>query len=117
VLPGYLSLTVGAAALVGFYMLSIEVYLAAYALGEFHMSFGGFGPTEMRLLIVIGNLWLFFHAGMPAAGMLGKEHSLFDIGGVIATGGMVLMMLAAAARHTRMLYALEPLPPADSRAK
>jgi archaetidylinositol phosphate synthase len=106
-LSGYISLPVGAAALIAFYMVSIEVYLATYALGAFHMSFAGFGPTEMRILIAVGNLWLYFHAGVPMAHVFGRQYLLFDVGGAIASAGMVLMAALSAIRHTRQLYQME----------
>jgi archaetidylinositol phosphate synthase len=107
VASGYISLPIGAAALIGFYMISIEVYLATYVLGAFHMSFAGFGPSELRILIAIGNLWLYFRSGVPMAYVLGRQYLLFDVGGAIAAAGMLLMMLTAAARHSRQLYRME----------
>src|SRR3984957_1805878 len=44
------------AMLVAFLLLSSESYLATYSLGCFEMSQGIFGPTEIRILLVIGNL-------------------------------------------------------------
>lgn len=107
VASGYISLPIGAAALIGFYLISIEVYLATYVLGAFHMSFAGFGPSELRILIAIGNVWLYFHSGVPMAHLLGRQYRLFDVGGAISATGMLLMMLAAAGRHTRQLYQME----------
>jgi len=109
-LSNYMSLPVAAGLLISFYMISIEVYLAAYTIGTFHLSFGGFGPTELRILLAIGNLWLYFHPGIPRVHVLGGEYRLFDVGGTIGMLGMVLMMTTAAARHTRQLYRAEPLP-------
>ncbi len=43
---GYLHWQVAAGMLVCFYTLSIESYLATYAIGCFHLSHGIFGPTE-----------------------------------------------------------------------
>jgi archaetidylinositol phosphate synthase len=108
-LSGYISVPIGAAALLAFYMISIEVYLATYALGEFHMTFAGFGTTELRILIAIGNLWLYFRAGVPMAHVFGRQYKLFDVGGAIASAGMVLMMVTAALRHTYQLYQMERL--------
>lgn len=107
-LSSYMSLPAAAGLLIAFYMLSIEVYLATYTIGTFHMSFGGFGPTELRILLSLGNLWLYFHPGVPTVRVLGGEYRFFDVGGVIAALGMVLMTIAAAARHTRALYRAEP---------
>lgn len=44
--------------LVAYFLVSIEVYLATYAVGRFHLSFAAFGPTELRLLLIAGNLAL-----------------------------------------------------------
>lgn len=108
-LSGYMSDLVAAGLLLAYYMLSIEVFLATYTVGTFHMSFGGFGPTELRILLAIGNLALYFRPGVPMVHVFGGEYRLFDVGGVIAMAGMLLMMIAATAKHTRILYRAEPL--------
>ena len=108
-LSGYMSLLVAAGLLLAYYMLSIEVFLATYTVGTFHMSFGGFGPTELRILLAIGNVALYLHPGVPMVHVLGEQYLLFDVGGTIAMIGMVLMMTAAAIKHTVMLYRAEPL--------
>jgi archaetidylinositol phosphate synthase len=108
-LSGYMSLLVAAGLLIAYYILSIEVYLATYTIGTFHMSFGGIGPTELRILLSIGNLALYFHPGVPQVRILDGVYRLFDVGGAIGMAGMVLMALAATARHTVQLYRAEPL--------
>ena len=108
-LSGYMSLLAAAGLLLAYYLLSIEVFLATYTVGTFHMSFGGFGPTELRILLAIGNVALYLHPGVPMVHVLGKPYLLFDVGGTIAMIGMVLMMIAAAIKHTVMLYRAEPL--------
>jgi len=40
--------------LVAYFLLSIEVYLATYTVGKFHLSFAMFSPTELRLLLIAG---------------------------------------------------------------
>ena len=109
-LSGYISPPVAVGMLIAFYMLSIEVYLAAYTMGRFHLSFGGFGPTELRVLLAVGNAWLYTHPGVPRVHAFGGEYRLFDVGGTIAMAGMLVIMIAASARHTRELYRAEPLP-------
>src|ERR1700686_3186714 len=47
--------------LIAFLLLSIQSYLTTYTLGEFQLSFWSFGPTELRILLSIGNLALLFH--------------------------------------------------------
>jgi len=109
-LSGFMSASVAAPLLIAYYILSIEVYLAAYTLGTFHMSFGGFGPTELRILLSAGNLALFFHPGVPRVHVLGGDYRLFDVGGAIGAAGMLLMAAAAAIRNAARLYRAEPLP-------
>src|SRR5512140_2583627 len=55
-ISGYLHWQVALAMLVGFLVLSIETYLATYTLGTFRMSHGLFGPTEIRILLIAGNI-------------------------------------------------------------
>ena len=70
------------------------------------MSYFKIGPTELRILLAIGNLVLLVH---PMAELFGREYRLFDVGGVIATGGMAATLMFAAVTNTRALYAAEPL--------
>lgn len=108
-LSGYMSPMVAAGLLIAYYILSIEVYLAAYTVGTFHMSFGGVGPTELRILLSVGNLALYFHPGVPLVHVTVVVFNLFDVGGLIGMIGMLLMAVAATAKHTLMLYRAEPL--------
>src|SRR5216684_7036699 len=55
---GYMSERVAAAVLIVFFMLAINSYLAAYSLRLFKISHWKMGPTEIRLLLCIGNLYL-----------------------------------------------------------
>ena len=87
-------------------MLSIELYLAAHTVGVFRLSFGYWGPTELRVLLIIGNLVLFVR---PAVTVAGRPFLLFDVGGVVAMIGMVGMMITSVIRNTRQLYVEERL--------
>ncbi len=105
-LSGHMTPLVAAVVLAAYYMLSIEIYLAASVLRTFRMGFFGFGPTELRILLGIGTLALFNHAKVSIAG---RAFLLFDVGGVIAAAGMVLFFVVSAAGNTRALYEEEPL--------
>ncbi|HEX4312236.1 MAG TPA: CDP-alcohol phosphatidyltransferase family protein [Acidobacteriaceae bacterium] len=95
------------AILVGFLLLSGESYLATYALGRFEMSQGLFGPTELRILLIAGNLEVL---RSPYATVLDHRFLLFDLGGAIAAAGMLVVAVIVALRHTAQLYRQEPLP-------
>jgi len=93
--------------LIAYFLLSIEVYLTTYTIGAFHLSFWSFGPTELRLLLCIGNLALFYR---PSVGLFGGHYRLFDVGGAIGIAGMSAMLIWSAVRHTSQLYNAERLP-------
>ncbi len=95
------------AMLVAFLILSGESYLATYTLGRFELSQGIFGPTEIRILLVMGNLAALRN---PYSTVFGQRLLLFDLGGAIATAAMCAMALIVTVRHTAQLYRQEPLP-------
>lgn len=43
-------------ALVAYFMLSVYVYIDCHLKGEMQLSYGGLGPTEFRLMLVIVNI-------------------------------------------------------------
>jgi archaetidylinositol phosphate synthase len=90
--------------LITFLMLSIQSYLATHSLGEFRLSFWHFGPTELRILLVVGNLALFWK---PRVHFAGGEYRLFDVGGAIGLSGMVLMLFSFTVQSTVRLYRRE----------
>ncbi len=100
-LSGFLHWQVAVGMLVAFLVLSTESYLATYTLGKFRMSYARFGPTEIRILLMIGNLALL---RWPRGRLFGYTFPLFDIGGVIAIAGMVIMAVITTAVHTTQLY-------------
>ena len=103
-LSGYIAPIIAAGLLILFLLLSIQSYLATYTLNEFRMSFWSFGPTELRLLLVMGNLALLrqplvFHGHVR----------LFQLGGAIAIVGMAAMLLFFTTGNTIRLYNEERL--------
>lgn len=94
------------AMLVTFLLLSGESYLATYALGRFELSQGLFGPTEIRLLLCIGNLALL---RSPYSTVFGHRMLLFDLGGTIAAVCMFATTIYLGVRHAAQLYREEPL--------
>src|SRR5271166_5889891 len=106
-LSGYMHPWIAAGLLVGFLMLSIQSYLATHTLGEFRLSFWRFGPTELRLLLAVGNLALLWK---PQVHFLSGVYRLFDVGGAIGLAGMTLMVICFTAENTLRLYREERVP-------
>jgi archaetidylinositol phosphate synthase len=95
------------ALLIAFLLLSSESYLATYTLSRFQLSHGIFGPTEIRILLILGNLALL---RSPYSTIFGHTLLLFDLGGTIAAVCMFATAIVLTARHTAQLYRDEPLP-------
>ena len=106
-LSGYMTPAVAYAFLIAYLLLSIEVYLATYAIGTFHLSYWRVGPTELRILLTIGNL---FALRRPTALIAGREFLLFDVGFAIGTVALAMILVQAAFLHTRRLYLEETKP-------
>ena len=105
---GYVHWQIAAGMLAGFYVLAIESFLTTYTMGHFHLSHGFFGPTEIRILLIAGNLALMLH---PYADLAGHRFLLFDIGGALAIAGMAYMAVSTTCRHIAVLYREEKLEP------
>ena len=105
--PAHMTPIVAAAFLIAYYILSIEIYLATYCVGRFQMSFWGWGPTELRILLAIGALMLLVK---PIVTIVGVQMRLFDVGGIVGAVGLIFTAIISAIGNTRRLYAAEPLP-------
>jgi phosphatidylglycerophosphate synthase len=105
-LSGYVHWQIAVGLLVGFYVLSIESFLATYTMGHFHLSHGIFGPTEIRILLFVGNLALMVN---PSTRIGGRTFLLYDLGGVIAIVVMLGMAISTACHHIAVLYREEKL--------
>jgi phosphatidylglycerophosphate synthase len=110
-LSGLAEVWVAAGLLVAYLLLCAESFLATHTLGVFKISFAGFGPTELRIVLSIGALVAMQRPTVHPFG-LGEFH-LFDVGGVIAIAGMLMVFLVSAVRNTRALYRAEPLQGGD----
>ncbi|HEV2577271.1 MAG TPA: CDP-alcohol phosphatidyltransferase family protein [Acidobacteriaceae bacterium] len=106
---------VAAAMLVGFLLLSAESFLATHTLARFELSQFLFGPTELRLLLIIGNLFLLRspYAHIPFTHSPAHSILLFDLGGIIGSVCMIALAITLTLRHTAQLFHAEPLPRAE----
>lgn len=105
-LSGFIDWRIALAMFIAFLMLSVQVYLATYTVGTFQMSFAKFGPTEIRILLSVGNVALWFY---PDAHVFGSPFRIFDVGGMIATAGMFGMLVISTVCNTAKLYRAETL--------
>jgi archaetidylinositol phosphate synthase len=96
------------AMLIAFLILSSESYLATYTLSCFQLSQGIFGPTEIRILLIAGNLAAL---RSPYATLFGHRMLLFDLGGIIAAVCMSAMAPCKTACSKKQRWqGLKPVP-------
>jgi phosphatidylglycerophosphate synthase len=100
------------ALLSAYFIVAAESYLATHAVGVFRISFAGFGPTELRILLAIGGAALADHQWIE---FLGSRVLLFDVGAVFAIAGLIVAFVASAVRNAGELYRVEPLPSRSAR--
>ena len=104
---GLMTPWVAAAFLIAYLLLSIEIYLATYSMGTFHLSYWSFGPTELRVLLIAGNLAAL---RTPLVEIAGHAWLLFDIGFGIGAVALAIILIQVTVRHTITLYKEETKP-------
>ncbi len=105
---GYMSPMVALGLLSAFMMLEAEVFLATHVQGVFRLSFMKLSPTELRIILAVGILFLFYKPWVRVFGA--GPFRLFDIGGIVAIAGMGCVLMVSAVRNTCALYKAERLP-------
>jgi len=106
-LSPYMLLAVGLAIVVGYLILSINVYLESQVLGDFRFGYGVVGPTETRLILIGLNTVAVLVGPIPYT-VFGVQATVYDLFGLVAVGGMSLMLARRVVRNLRHLGRLEP---------
>jgi phosphatidylglycerophosphate synthase len=106
-LSGSMTPTIGFALLAVYFMVAAESFLATHSTGIFRMSFAGFGPTELRIVLAAGAIKV---AASPTVELIGRPFQLLDVGGIVAIFGLGVAFVVSAIRSGLALYRAEPLP-------
>lgn len=77
-LSPYVRFEIAAMALIGYLLMSVYVYVDTYVSGVFKISYGKLGPTEVRAIIVLVNVLVYFF-GNPSVTFSFGEFSAFDL--------------------------------------
>ncbi|MBS1828314.1 MAG: CDP-alcohol phosphatidyltransferase family protein [Acidobacteria bacterium] len=100
-LSGFMSERVAIGMLLCYLLLAIQSYLATHSLGVFSISWWKFSPTEMRILLALGNTVAFF---TPYTKIFGPRMLFFDVAGAIAIACMAIVLIVTVLRNTATLY-------------
>lgn len=106
---GFMAPAIAFALLIAYLLVSGEVFLATSVHGVFRMSFAGFGPTELRMLLAAGTFAL--RHDPHVAGL-----RLFDVGGSVAIAGLAIALAVSIWRNTLALARMEPARQGSARA-
>jgi archaetidylinositol phosphate synthase len=100
-------LSIGTLIVVGYLILSINVYLESFAFGRFNIRYGYVGPTEVRLILIAINTavalgWgLSFHA-------FHLRLTALDLFGIAVLAVMVSVLVVRVTKNLRELAQKEP---------
>jgi archaetidylinositol phosphate synthase len=102
---GYMNPLIALALLSAFALVEAEVFLATHVQQIFRLSCFHIGPTELRIVLSIGTLYLLKNPWVYIGG--NGPFLLFDIGGVVSIVGLFTALMYSAFRNTIALYRTE----------
>jgi archaetidylinositol phosphate synthase len=76
-LSPYVRFDLACLALIGYLLLSVLVYVRTCVKGEFVISYGKLGPTEVRLLAMVANTLVYF-VGNPIPNLFSLKLTIYD---------------------------------------
>ncbi len=103
-------LSIGTLIVVGYLILSINVYLESFAFGRFSIGYGLIGPTEVRLILIALNTVVALGAGLDFV-VVDLRLTVLDVIGLGISAAMLLLLVSRAARNLRELAQREPAAP------
>jgi phosphatidylglycerophosphate synthase len=113
-LSAYMRFEIACLILIAYLTVSVFTYIRMQAIKVLQVSYGGFGPTELRLIMLAGNLAAYFigpkQFAVPVIGML----SPFDVMALLLFVGAVTSVLIGAVTIGKQI-ALEDQPAEPAR--
>ena len=106
-LSPYMLLTTGLAIVIAYLVLSINVYLEAYAFKVFRLGHAYLGPTEARAGLFVLNALLAAGVGLEFR-LNDVGLTVFDVVGIGIAAAMVAALAIRAVRNLRLLAIEEP---------
>jgi archaetidylinositol phosphate synthase len=104
---GYMNPLIAVALLSAFALVEAEVFLATHVQQIFRLSCFHIGPTELRIVLSIGTLYLLKNPWVFIGGK--GPFLLFDVGGIVSIVGLVAALMYSAFRNTIALYRTESM--------
>ena len=96
-LSPYVTFSVACLALIGYLLMSVLVYIRTYVYGVFQISYGKFGPTEVRVILILLNVAMYF-LGTPEVELPLGLGTVYDIPIVLVAVILVMLFTAGSIR-------------------
>jgi archaetidylinositol phosphate synthase len=109
-LSPFMLLSIGALIVVGYLILSINVYLESMAFGRFRLGYGLFGPTEIRVVLILLNTALALGLGLDFH-LVKLDVTVLDVIGLGIVAVMLALLLVRVFGNLRELAREEPAAP------
>lgn len=110
-LSPYISFSIALLVLVGYFLLCIFTYINTYLIGTFKISYSGLGPTELRLAIIILNIFFYFFPGeFPTVTITGRTIMLFDLLALGVAMVAIAIYLFSFFSEKKKFEKIDPLP-------
>lgn len=102
-LTPFIRFDIACLALIGYLLLSVLVFVRTCVVGEFKISYGKLGPTEIRVLAVLLNTAMFFGGVRTLSWTLGDmgtvTFSPYDLLGAVLAIGLVAFFIVTATQE------------------
>lgn len=109
-LSPFMLLSIGALIVVGYLILSINVYLESMAFGRFRLGYGLLGPTEIRVVLILLNTALALSLGLDFR-LLKLNLTIYDVIGLGIVAVMLTLLTVRVFGNLRELARQEPAAP------
>ncbi len=98
----YVRFEIASLALIGYLLVSIMIYISTAVSGVFQISFGRFGPTEIRVIAILLNAGMFFTGRYPVIQVFGGV-TLYDAAVLIIAIILFLIYLISMVKKSRQM--------------
>ncbi|MCJ7659396.1 MAG: CDP-alcohol phosphatidyltransferase family protein [Anaerolineales bacterium] len=101
-LSPYLRFEIACLALIGYLLMSVLVYVSTAVSGVFKISDGKLGPTEIRAIAILINVFIFFF-GNPSINLPTGGTTVIDLAVLIIALALFLIFIGSSLQQARQL--------------
>ena len=111
----FMSFDIAMLCLVSYLLISVYVYISAHLKGEFKLTYGKMGPTELRVILIIVNTLWFFIPWLRETFVTVKAlnnvfvFSIMDLVGIFIFSGILIAYFGSLIKDGREYAKADPL--------